>query len=158
MEITLHTKDTLVLEDSSWLAKVFLLAFAGAGILLTLTSIKEYGFQAWYRLTHWFGTLMAISGLLVFLKRIFTIRLELSRIYGTVRISQLRGYRWTELYLFDIKDVTELKIERKVTGSREQFRLSIKAKGDWIPIQKSFSNDFSRIEQAAKVLQVMLDE
>lgn len=156
MEITHHTRDSLILEDRSWVARVFIIALAGAGILLTLSSMREYGVQAWYRLTHWMGTLMAVAGALVYWRLVFNLRLEISLVHETLHLSRLRGFQWESLHQFALSEVTDLRIERKTLGPRERFRLAIYAHGNWIPIQRSYSHDFGQVEQAGKALQTML--
>lgn len=156
MEITTHTKDLLVIEDKSWLARVFILALAGAGLLLTMASMREYGFQAWYRLTHWFGVLMAVGGLISYTRIVFTLKLEISKIHQKASLSRLKGFSWEQIKTFSPADISELKIEKQKIGHREGFRLTAKIKEDWTPLQSSFSHDFSEVEQAAKVLQYML--
>lgn len=156
MEITTHTKDLLVLEDKSWLARVFILSLAGAGLLLTMASMREYGFQAWYRLTHWFGVLMTVGGIISYTRIVFTLKLEISTIHQKASISRLKGFYWTQIKSFDPADISELKIERQTIGHREGFRLTAKIKDEWTPLQTSFSHDFMEVEQAAKVLQVAL--
>lgn len=156
MEITTHTKDRLVIEDKSWLARVFILSLAGAGLLLTMASIREYGFQAWYRLTHWFGMVMAVGGLIAYTRIVFTLKLEISSPdqYGT--LSQLKGFTWKPVKSFNPSDISELKIEKKQIRHREGYRLTAKIQEEWIPLQSSFSHDFSEVEQAARALQGIL--
>ncbi len=156
MEITYHTRDTLILEDKRALARVFILAFAGAGILLTLSSIQEYGFQAWYRLTHWGGALMAISGALIYLRTTFIRRVQVSALHNEVIISTLRGFSWTDNESFEATSVKELTIERRAIGPKELFRLVMVTDHGKVSVQRGFSQDFIQVEQAAKSLQTML--
>lgn len=156
MEITTHTKDLLVIEDKSWLARVFILALAGAGILLTMASMREYGFQAWYRLTHWFGVVMAVGGLISYTRIVFTLKLEISNIHQKGILTRLKGFTWEPIKTFKPADISELKIERQKIGHREGYRLVAKIQDEWTPLQSSFSHDFSEIEQAAKALQLTL--
>lgn len=156
MEITTNTKDLLVIEDKSWLARVFILALAGAGILLTMASMREYGFQAWYRLTHWFGVVMAIGGLIVYTRIIFTLKLEISTIHQKGSLSRLKGFTWEPIKSFTPSDISELKIEKQKIGHREGYRLTAKIGEEWTPLQSSFSHDFSEVEQAAKAVQIIL--
>lgn len=144
------------MEDKSWLARVFILALAGAGLLLTMASMREYGFQAWYRLTHWFGVLMAVGGLISYTRIIFTLKLEISRVHQKGSLSRLKGFSWEHIKSFDPADISELKIEKQTIGHREGFRLTARIKEEWTPLQSSFSHDFAEVEQAAKALQIIL--
>jgi len=144
------------MEDKSWLVRVFILAFAGAGLLLTMASMREYGFQAWYRLTHWFGLVMALGGVILYSRIKFTLRLEISKTHQKGNLSLLKGFSWEQLKSFDPADISELIIEKRKKGNREGFRLKAKIKDEWIPLQTSFSYDFSEVEQAAKALQTAL--
>lgn len=156
MEITVHTKDLLVIEDKNKLAIVFIIAIAGAGLLLTLASMKEYGVQAWYRMTHWLGVLMVVGGGLVFTRFNFSLKLELSLLHQKGTISRLRGFSWELVASFTPSDISELKIEKQKVGHREGFRLLANINNEWIPLQKSSSYDYMEVEQAAKALQLML--
>lgn len=157
MEITTHTRDQLVLEDKRWLSKVFIIAFAGAGCLLTLSSIREYGIQGWYRMTHWMGVVMGAGGILLYSSLIFNLRLEISRVHGKGTLSMLKGFSWKEVASFELSELSELKIERQTIGHRQGYRLLANIKGDWVPLQQAFSHDYSAVEQAGKALQVILD-
>ncbi len=156
MEITTHTKDLLVLEDKRWVGRVFILAVGGAGILLLLSSMKEYGPQAWYRLTHWMGALLAVGATLVYVRTVFTIRLEVSRLHDKVRLSRLRGMNWEEIRQAPVSELTDLRIERKISGGRTLYRLAIRLKEEWVPVQHGFSLDFTQVEQAGKAVQRVL--
>lgn len=153
MEITTHTRDLLVLEDKHWVGRVFVLAVGGAGILLLLSSMKEYGPQAWYRLTHWMGALLAVGAALVYVRTVFTIRLEVSKLHNKIRISRLRGLRWEEIRQAQLSDFTDIRIERKSLGARILYRLAIRLKEEWVPVQHGFSLDFTQVEQAGKAVQ-----
>lgn len=156
MEITESTQHRLAIEDKSWLQRVFFIAFGGAGLLLLMSSINQYGIQAWYRLTHWMGALMAIGALLIYARSIFTLKFEVSLNYQQAKLSRLRGWNWEPLQTWPLAEITDLRIDRKVQGGRERFRLAVLANGNWLPIQRGFSNDFTQTEQAAKALQTYL--
>lgn len=157
MEITTHTRDLLVLEDKRWLSRVFILAFAGAGLLLTLSSIREYGIQGWYRMTHWMGMVMAFGGILLYSRLVFTLKLEVSKVHGRGTMSMLKGFRWRQISNFELTELSELKIERQTMGHRKGYRLAAKIGEEWIPLQQAFSHDYSEVEQAGKALQIILE-
>ena len=99
---------------------------------------------------------MAIAGAAVYLRRTFARKTEFSAIHGEVRISELRGFSWQEISRFPLDSITGITIERKRIGPRQLYRLVLEQGSGRIPLQKSFSQDFVQVEQAAKAAQRML--
>jgi len=124
LEITDIGPRHLVLEEKPPLARLILVSVAGAGLLLTLGTMKEYGWQSWYRLTYWLGALVALLagvgwGLWGRSTRC-EVRLETRRL----RLWYRQGLRTALDRTIHLDRIQGLEMEQR-PGSRPAYRLSL---------------------------------
>lgn len=158
LEITDIGPQHLVVEEKPPLGRLVLVSIAGAGLLLTLGTIKEYGWQSWYRLTYWLGALVALlagAGWVVWGRSTRTeVRLAQRRLYHRQRRGLLPG----TTQQVHLSRVQGLDWETQA-GTRPRYRLwLVQTDGSRMPLSHRFTPDEAGLRSVAARLQAYLDQ
>ncbi|MEO0895963.1 MAG: hypothetical protein AAFY71_06165 [Bacteroidota bacterium] len=144
----------LIVENKPFLEQIIPIAIAGAGIMLIIGSIREYGIQSYYRFTYIMGAIMLFWGSVYVL-----IAPKASVIHMTIRNGQMRvkhrqGIRMIVDRLISIPAITKVRIEQEEKGKKRRgrpaFRLSVELKDQWVPISHWSKRPVEDHQQAAK--------
>lgn len=132
MDLQIHSAQKLSWRDSLGLWALLVIAIGGAGMLLLLSSIREYGLQSWYRLPYWFGGLMALAALISY--SFFFPRIKMTWIRnGMLSLRHHRGIRLVERHempLTEVKDVSIRDQKLFLQTDRGQICLSVRSVKD----------------------------
>jgi hypothetical protein len=150
MQIREQTADKLLLADNIWLRQILLYALIGAGIVLTLSTLRHYGWQSWYRFTAWFGVVMAVSGLVTYQRVIRAFRAEFDLKAGTFRLKQLRGWRERLLLERPLSEIADVLIEEPATPQGRQRLLLRRTNGETHPLSDRFGTSLPDLEAAVR--------
>ncbi|MEO1449038.1 MAG: hypothetical protein AAFV07_05885 [Bacteroidota bacterium] len=110
MDLQIHSAQKLTWRDNLGLWDLLILAVGGAGLLLMLSAMKQYGFQSWYRLPYWFGGLTALAALIPY--GLFLPRIQMTWMRGgMVTWKRRKGLRLVEEKSLPLEQVQAVVIE-----------------------------------------------
>ena len=161
MEIKKHTSEHLVIEHGSWLMRMVPLVIGGAGLLLILGTMKEYGVQSWYRGTYLMGGLSVALGLLFYVAVPESFKTSLVRTANRMTVSAKRGIRMVYYEHYPLSSIKSVRIEQRTVpnkkGNQEvRFRLAIQIMDEWVPVVPKLVKNVSELEPVARQLQAFL--
>jgi len=161
MEIKKHTSDHLVLEDSNWLMQILPLVIGGAGLLLVLGTMKEYGVESWYRGTYLMGGLSVALGILFYLAVPASYKTTLFRTANRMTVSAKRGIRVVYYEHYPLSSIKGVRIEQRTIPGKKgeklvRFRLAMEVMDKWVPVIPKLSKEVSELEPLARELQAFL--
>lgn len=138
MEIKQPSSRKLILTESQFIRQLVSLAVAGAGLMLIIGSIREYGPQAWYRTTYWGGALFMVMGTIYFLLGPWTSRIEVDLDLGQLAYKIRRGVRTHSQRDVPLEQIDQIRIEQltpqQAKSRQTHFRLSANINGTWTPL------------------------
>lgn len=163
MEITHYTSEKLVIEQKNSLARIVPLAIGGAGLLLTLGMINQYGVQAWYRTPYWLGAAVALSCLLIGLTIPPAYKTVLNRLADRVTIQVKRGMRVVQYEQYPLSAIDSVRIEQGNATSNQgesktRYRLAISILEQWVPLLPKWQQDLHEHQSIAQQVQAFLAE
>lgn len=144
----------LILEIRPFLDQLIPLAIAGAGLMLIIGSIKEYGPQSYYRFTYVFGAFMAFWGVLYLVVGPKFSKTFLDLDTGKMEVTHKQGIRMLVKRFITIRAIEQIRIEerQKKRAKRPQYRLAVKLEEDWVPISHWSNKDLNSFQEAARSL------
>lgn len=132
MDLQIHSAKKLTWRDNTGLWDVMTLAIGGAGLLLMLSAMKEYGVQSWYRLPYWFGGLVALSA--TGLYGLYLPRFKMTWIRdGMVSWQKRQGWRTVAQGSIPFDQVRDITVEAGrlyMQTDQEAICLSVRAVSD----------------------------
>jgi len=162
MELTQETPQLLVVERKNSLLRMLPLAIGGAGLLLTLSMMKEYGVQAWYRTPYWLGALIATVSVLVYLLVPQQLSAKFDRKKGKATLQVKRGIRLAHYQQYALSGISSVRVEqaevRKGDEVQNRYRVSMQVDGQWIPVLPGFRPNLYPHQFLAGKLQAWLNE
>ncbi|MEL6627308.1 MAG: hypothetical protein AAFS00_03920 [Bacteroidota bacterium] len=162
MEIKQPSRDELIVLEKPFLSWLIPLSIAGAGLMLILGSMKQYGIQAWYRTTYMLGGALAFWGVLYLLIGPKGSSVKLNREESTMIVEHKKGVRvLVKRYIF-MQEVEQIRIEQKQNPKRPsqklQYRLAANVAGEWVALTHWSNSQLYDFEQAAKQIQAFVTE
>jgi hypothetical protein len=163
MEITQHTSEKLVIEQKNSLQSIIPLAIGGAGLLLTLGMIREYGVQAWYRTPYWLGGTIAFIGILFALMVPESYRTVFHRLADRVTVQVKRGMRVVQYETYPLSAIDGVRIEQGQATNKQgeteiRYRLAISVVEQWVPLLPKWQGDLYEHQSVAQQVQAFLAE
>ena len=159
MEIKTKTSEVLVIDDRPYLKQVLLVAIGLAGFSLFLGTIKEYGFQSYYRFTYIMSILMVIIGPIGYLFFTTTIRMIFDKKSNDLQIFHIqpRKTALAETYSLDNIHGAEVESKKGKDPAISFHRLIInQADGKNIIPNHRFKRDYHSLGQVAKGIKKFL--
>lgn len=155
MEVKQISPRQLIVENRPFLEQLIPLAVAGAGLMLILGSIKEYGPQSYYRFTYVFGALMVFWGALYLLVGPKMSKVFLDLDTGKMEVTHKQGIRMLVKRFISIHAIEQIRIEerRKKRARKPSYRLAVKLEEEWVPITHWAAKDLNTYQEAASRLQ-----
>jgi hypothetical protein len=162
MQITHHTAERLTVEQKNMLMQILPWAIGGAGLLLTLGMIDEYGVQSWYRTPYWLGAVVASLGLFFAVTFPSHHKVVLNRPANRVTVQAKRGIRVVYYEQYPLDTVQELRIEEGQKAGRDgnpltRYRLAISVLDQWVPMLPLWQEDLEEHQRVAGYVQAFLD-
>jgi hypothetical protein len=161
MQITKQTPERLVVEQKNLLMQVIPWSLGGAGLLLALGMMDEYGIQSWYRMPYWLGGSVAVIGLLFALTVPLSYRTIFNRKNNQVRVQARRGIRVIYLEQYPLDTIEGIRIEEGQRSSRQgqvqaRYRMTLSVLGEWVPLLPVWQDDLHDHRAVARQVQAFL--
>lgn len=161
MQITHQSQDRLVIEQKNMLMQIVPWAIGGAGLLLTLGMMDEYGMQSWYRTPYWLGATIAAIGLLVGLTVPVSYKAVLNRRANRVTVQARRGVRTVYYEQYPLGAIDGVRIEQGQPRTRQgesqpRYRLAISVLTDWVALLPDWGEDLHDHKAVARQVQAFL--
>jgi len=156
MDVKQISRKQLILESKPFLEQLIPIAVAGAGLMLIVGSIKEYGVQSYYRFVYIVGAFMLFMGILYLLVGPKGSKAFVDLSTGKMTVTHRQGIRLLVKRIISIKAIQEIRIEeRKPKNARSsQYRLAVRLEEeDWVPITHWKHKDIASYQEAARSLQ-----
>ncbi len=162
MQITQPSAERLIIEQKNMLMQILPWSIGGAGLLLTLGMIDEYGVQSWYRMPYWLGATFAALGLLFALTVPQHHKVVFNRLANRVTVQAKRGIRVVYFEQYPLDTVQSIRIEQGQKPARNgqpliRYRLSISVLDQWVPLLIAWQEDLEEHQQAAGYVQAFID-
>ncbi|GAB4410187.1 MAG: hypothetical protein OHK0039_14420 [Bacteroidia bacterium] len=154
MNIRLYTGDRLILEKSPPLLRLVFVSIAGAGVLLVLATMKEYGVQSWYRLTYWLGALVAVVAGAAYALWGESASLEASRVSERLLVRRRLGMRLAIDRNLSLRALRGVEVEDSPRGWRLVLLLD---GGERLPVLQAYTRDEDATRAAARRLAAFID-
>ena len=146
METTSLSPQKLQIEDRPLLMRMLFLALSGAGLMLIIGTIREYGVQSWYRFTYIAGIVMGIAGLVVFFRIVKGFRIVFDKQADRVHFQEMIGFKVHKQASYPLSAYRELRMERKKMGINAlndqevyHYRIAARFEGKgWVPFTPHF--------------------
>ncbi|MCI4668601.1 MAG: hypothetical protein MRZ79_10745 [Bacteroidia bacterium] len=145
----------LIVENRPFLEQLIPLAIAGAGLMLIVGSIKEYGPQSYYRFTYIFGAIMMFWGVLYLIAGPKMSKVSLDLDTGKMEVTHKQGIRMLVKRFISLNAIEQIRIEERMKkrARKPSYRLAVKLKEEWVPVSHWSNRDLTSHEEAAKSLQ-----
>lgn len=162
MEIKQPSAQKLILTESQFIRQLVPLAVSGAGLMLIVGSIREYGIQSWFRTTYWGGAVVMVMGAIYFLFGPWSSRIELNVGIGELGYRIRRGIRTYDQQQVKLSQISEVRIEQldpnHLKGRRPHYRLAAQIDGTWTPLNHWSQGNTYDYELAGKKLTAFIKQ
>lgn len=155
MEITRCDEKVLEMNSKPLFERLLPTAIGAAGILLTLSTLKSYGPQSWYRTGAWLGLTIGIVGILFLALRPPVAEVFVHRDQNLFRIRTKRGWLPFRESRYRTEEINEIRIDKQ--AQKDLYRLSVSiAGGGWVPLSAHYERDLYQLQQSGQTLRSFL--